>query len=112
MKQGELYCRCLETGAERCTRCDWTLEALQKADGRRRVWIRNVSAYLRPDLVVGTGRRSVELWRGGARFELQRDTRTGSLEVYVSGSGTFVGRPQEVFAAGAEPWPCNVSYAR
>lgn len=113
--QGELFCRCLETDGARCVRCDWTLERAQKMAGRRAAWVRHVNAYLRPEFELGTGRRGFELRRGGARFELRRDARTGQVTALAIGPAdrrTLIGPAKAVFAAGAEPWPCNVSYAR
>lgn len=113
--QGELFCRCLETDGQRCVRCDWTLELVQKMAGRRAAWVRNVNAYMHPELQLGTGRRSFELRRGDARFEVVRDARTGSVEAFAIGPGglrTPVGPARVVFAAGAEAFPCNVSYVR
>lgn len=112
--QGELYCRCLELGTQRCVRCDWTDENAQKIAGRRAAWVRHVNAYVHPYMQFGS-RRGFEIRRGRARFELIRDERTGRLEVFaLSGEGrrTLLGEPAQVFAAGAEEFPTSFSLAQ
>lgn len=104
--QGEFFCRCVETGGQRCTRCDWQLEQLQKTIGRRAAWLRHVGAYVRPAEVFGQ-RRGFELRRGAARFEMCR-YEGGPVDAFAigpNGSRTFVGSAREVFAAGAEEFP-------
>jgi hypothetical protein len=112
--QGELFCRCLETGSQCCVRCDWTDEKAEKMAGRRAAWVRHVNAYVHPYMQFGS-RRGFEIVRGRARFEIVRDDRTGRVEVFaLSGEGrrTLLGEPARVFAAGAEEFPTSFSLAQ
>ena len=104
-----LSCTCA-AGGPGCAFCDAVIDARAKAWRRLNEHLGRLRAYTAGPAPV----RSFELRRGDARF-VAISARGGPLELYAKGPGgaeTFVGYARDVVAAGAEPFPCNVSYAR
>lgn len=111
MKQLELPLSCTCASGPGCAFCDAVIDRRAQAWRRWNDWAGRIRAYTSgPPAPV----RSFELRRGDARFVVM-SARGGPLQMYTigpNGAETFVGMAGDVVAAGAEPFPCNVSYGR